>query len=65
MVALQRSDGSGGDVEYGSRYTSLDRIRAGLGGSSHEIGVIPIDCTDGFNEAYYARPEQLLDPGAN
>ncbi|MGF1425071.1 hypothetical protein [Kitasatospora sp. LaBMicrA B282] len=25
---------------------------------------IPVDCTDGFNEAYYARPEMLLDPGA-
>jgi hypothetical protein len=25
---------------------------------------IPADCTDGFNEAYYARPERLLDPGA-
>ncbi|MFC5664984.1 hypothetical protein ACFP3U_18600 [Kitasatospora misakiensis] len=25
---------------------------------------IPVDRTDGFNEAYYARPEMLLDPGA-
>lgn len=24
---------------------------------------IPIDCTDGFTEAYYARPERFLDPG--
>jgi hypothetical protein len=23
---------------------------------------IPIDCTDGFTEAFYARPERLLDP---
>jgi hypothetical protein len=23
---------------------------------------IPIDCVDGFTEAYYARPEQFLDP---
>ena len=23
---------------------------------------IPIDCVDGFVEAYYARPEALLDP---
>jgi SAM-dependent methyltransferase len=23
---------------------------------------IPIDCTDGFTEAYYARPERFLDP---
>ncbi|MGW6145502.1 hypothetical protein [Streptomyces sp. NPDC055140] len=25
---------------------------------------IPLDCTDGFNEAYYGRPEMLLDPAA-
>ena len=25
---------------------------------------VPADCTDGFNEAYYARPERLLDPAA-
>jgi hypothetical protein len=25
---------------------------------------IPLDCTDGFGEAYYGRPEALLDPGA-
>lgn len=23
---------------------------------------IPVDCTDGFTEAFYARPEQFLDP---
>lgn len=36
-----------------------------LGGT---VGVqavpIPLDCTDGFNEAYYGRPEMLLDPAA-
>jgi len=25
---------------------------------------IPLDCTDGFNEAYYGRPERLLDSDA-
>ena len=25
---------------------------------------MPLDCTDGFNEAYYGRPEALLDPAA-
>jgi len=25
---------------------------------------IPLDCVDGFNEAYYGRPERLLDPNA-
>ena len=47
------------------RYPPVDRITAVLGGSSTVTPVpIPVDCTDGFNEAYYARPEKLLDPGA-
>jgi SAM-dependent methyltransferase len=47
------------------RYPSLARIRACLGASVHEVSVpIPLDCTDGFNEAYYGRPERLLDDGA-
>jgi hypothetical protein len=25
---------------------------------------IPLHCTDGFNEAYYGRPERLLEGGA-
>ena len=25
---------------------------------------IPLDCIDGFNEAYYGRPERLLEPSA-
>jgi hypothetical protein len=25
---------------------------------------VPLDCADGFNEAYYGRPEMLLDPAA-
>jgi hypothetical protein len=47
------------------RYPPVDDIADGLGGHTSIIGVpVPIDCTDGFNEAYYARPERLLDPGA-
>jgi len=47
------------------RYPALARIRAALGGSVEELGVpIPFDCSDGFNEAYYGRPELLLDDGA-
>ncbi|MEV6646714.1 methyltransferase domain-containing protein [Amycolatopsis sp. NPDC051371] len=47
------------------RYPSVDDIADGLGGHTSIVPVpIPIDCTDGFNEAYYARPERLLDPGA-
>lgn len=51
-------------VEAG-RYPSIRDIRRDLGGTSEVIDVpIPHDCTDGFGEAYYARPEALLDPGA-
>jgi SAM-dependent methyltransferase len=45
------------------RYPGLDRIRSTLGGSSTVVPVpIPIDCADGFTEAYYARPELLVEP---
>jgi SAM-dependent methyltransferase len=47
------------------RMPSIASIRAALGGSS-EVTVVPVpaDCADGFTEAYYARPEMLLDPRA-
>jgi SAM-dependent methyltransferase len=45
------------------RYPAIDDICALLGGSSEVREVpIPIDCTDGFTEAFYARPEEFLDP---
>jgi SAM-dependent methyltransferase len=48
-----------------SRYPNLDRITEHLGGSVEVTSVpIPLDCTDGFGEAYYGRPEALLDPNA-
>lgn len=48
-----------------SRYPTLDRIRAALRGSVSVSPVpIPLDCTDGFNDAYYGRPDRLLDPAA-
>jgi hypothetical protein len=38
-------------------------VREVLGGSSTVLEVpVPIDCVDGFTEAFYARPEQFLDP---
>ncbi|WP_407563190.1 class I SAM-dependent methyltransferase [Streptomyces sp. 184] len=47
------------------RYPPIARITDVLGGRSTVAPVpVPADCTDGFNEAYYARPERLLDPGA-
>ncbi len=45
------------------RYPPIDEICSLLGGESEVQEVpIPIDCTDGFTEAFYARPEQFLDP---
>ncbi|WP_194905878.1 class I SAM-dependent methyltransferase [Catenulispora rubra] len=47
------------------RYPAIGDITAALGGRSEVTPVpIPVDCTDGFNEAYYGRPERLLDPAA-
>ena len=49
----------------GRRYPSLEALSDGLGGPvTATVVPVPLDCTDGFNEAYYGRPEALLDPGA-
>jgi SAM-dependent methyltransferase len=44
------------------RYPKIDWICAVLGGARVEEVPVPIDCTDGFTEAFYARPEAFLDP---
>ena len=45
------------------RYPPVEHIGDVLGGTSRITTVpIPIDCTDGFTEAFYARPERFLDP---
>ena len=47
------------------RYPSMAVMADALGGHVRIIPVpIPFDCRDGFNEAYYGRPERLLDAGA-
>lgn len=47
------------------RYPSIDTIAAHLCGETTSVVVpVPLDCVDGFNEAYYGRPEALLDPAA-
>lgn len=47
------------------RYPSIEALADGLGGAvTVESVPIPVDCSDGFNEAYYGRPEQLLVPEA-
>jgi SAM-dependent methyltransferase len=48
-----------------SRFPPIHRITAALGGHVEVKPVpIPLHCRDGFNEAYYGRPEALLDPEA-
>jgi SAM-dependent methyltransferase len=51
------------EVEAG-RYPPISRITDALGGGAVTAVPIPLQCTDGFGEAYYGRPERLLDPGA-
>ncbi|SIO85479.1 class I SAM-dependent methyltransferase [Nocardiopsis sp. JB363] len=47
------------------RYPTVSDLTEGLGGRTTVTPVsIPLDCSDGFNEAYYGRPERLLDPTA-
>jgi Methyltransferase domain len=44
------------------RYPAIQHVCDVLGGASTVTDIpIPIDCTDGFTEAFYARPERLLD----
>lgn len=44
------------------RYPPIGEIAEQLGDHSTVLSVpIPLHCTDGFNEAYYGRPERLLD----
>lgn len=46
------------------RYPTIEMISRELGGQIDVQPIpIPIDCTDGFSEAFYARPEALLDEG--
>ena len=47
----------------GRRYPTMASIAAWLGGDvAVETVPIPRDCVDGFTEAFYARPERMLDP---
>jgi SAM-dependent methyltransferase len=51
------------DVER-SRYGSIQSITGPLGGRSEVRAIpVPIDCTDRFQVALYARPEEFLNPG--
>lgn len=47
-----------------SRFPPIERLVALLGPDTRVDSIpIPLDCTDGFTEAYYGRPERLLEPG--
>ncbi|WP_144761033.1 methyltransferase domain-containing protein [Curtobacterium sp. 9128] len=46
------------------RLPAVDRIAAALGGDVTTTPLpVPFTCVDGFAEAYYGRPERLLDAG--
>jgi len=52
------------DVES-ARCPPVATIASAVGRNTRIVPVpIPFDCTDGFNEAYYGRPERLLDRDA-
>ncbi|MGB3472671.1 MAG: class I SAM-dependent methyltransferase [Erythrobacter sp.] len=47
------------------RFPSIDRITSALGGQITVDPVpVPLNCQDGFNEAYYGRPEAFLNEDA-
>ncbi|WP_394730939.1 class I SAM-dependent methyltransferase [Altererythrobacter sp. GH1-8] len=47
------------------RFPPIERIGRALGGKTRVEKVdVPLNCRDGFNEAYYGRPEAFLDPAA-
>ncbi len=46
------------------RFPSVERVAAALGeGTRVESVPVPAGCVDGFMEAYFGRPELLLNPG--
>lgn len=45
------------------RYPSIDSVIGALGPRATAVPVpVPFDCSDGFTEAFYGRPEAFLDP---
>ncbi|MFC4740074.1 class I SAM-dependent methyltransferase [Flavobacterium ponti] len=45
-----------------ARYPTIDFIKESLGGNCEVIPIpIPLDCKDGFQEAFYGRPEAFLE----
>lgn len=55
--------GAGLEIE-GPRFPPTDAVERALGGRTRVERIpTPADCIDGFFEAYWRRPEALLDPG--
>jgi SAM-dependent methyltransferase len=53
-----------GLVKERPRFPAIERIASTLGGRTRVERIpTPGDCTDGFFEAFWRRPEQLLDAG--
>jgi len=45
-----------------ARYPTIDFIKNSLGGNCKVVPIpIPLDCKDGFQEAFYGRPEAFLE----
>jgi SAM-dependent methyltransferase len=63
LVAWQKDHLAEGLEIEGPRFPPLDHVAAVLGGRTRVERIpTPADCTDGFFEAYWNRPEALLDP---
>jgi SAM-dependent methyltransferase len=45
-----------------ARYPTIDFIKKSLGGNCEIVAIpVPFDCSDGFQEAFYGRPEAFLE----
>jgi len=46
-----------------ARYPTMAFLEGALGGTTRIVPVpVPLDCVDGFQEAFYGRPEAFLEP---
>jgi len=63
LVAWQRDHFADGLVIEEPRFPAIADVAAGLGGRTRVERIpTPADCSDGFFEAFWNRPEQMLDP---
>jgi SAM-dependent methyltransferase len=44
------------------RFPAIETIRSALGETEVRSVPVPLDCTDGFAESFYGRPESFLEP---